>query len=229
MYFTINGTDAQDEYSIQYLPRNQDIFLAFPLMSVSFTAHYNVLRIYFELETRTPEKMSKVISVSVIGTLIAYTVMGVVGYIGFLETVEDDILTNLDETLWYASLARFAICLTIIFSYPLVHFANRASIANVLWPNDRVVSRKKLAMITFVIVPVTLAVGYSWENVSDVFFLSGSTAGVAIVYVIPALVYIKGNIGINFFSKPNTKALCVLFFGITFGAIGFVIACIDIA
>eukprot|EP00004_Rigifila_ramosa_P025745 TRINITY_DN7781_c0_g1_i1.p1 TRINITY_DN7781_c0_g1~~TRINITY_DN7781_c0_g1_i1.p1 ORF type:complete len:415 (-),score=112.65 TRINITY_DN7781_c0_g1_i1:68-1312(-) len=225
--YSLKGTDQQDEFEIKWFPDSTDLFLAFPLMSVSFTAHYNVLRIYYELQDRTNARMSRVVNVSIVCTLVAYATMAIVGYLGWRDDTEDDILTNLDESLIPASLARFAICWTIIFSYPLVHFANRASFMNILYRGEKVIPYKKQAMLTLFIIPVSLILAYYLDAISVVFSFSGSTAGVAIVYVVPALLAIKGS-GKTWKDRENWDATGVLVFGIVFGCLGFSVAMINV-
>eukprot|EP00792_Barthelona_sp_PAP020_P012398 TRINITY_DN7057_c0_g1_i1.p1 TRINITY_DN7057_c0_g1~~TRINITY_DN7057_c0_g1_i1.p1 ORF type:complete len:413 (+),score=98.64 TRINITY_DN7057_c0_g1_i1:62-1300(+) len=207
---------------IIYVKANQHLFLALPYLTVSFTAHYNLPNLYKELEGRNPKKMMKVIIMSVIVCLIAYTLAGVFGYLSWRSETMDDILKNYIskdkfDTLLF-SLARMGIAIAIGFSFPLVHFALRRSLQSIIWGNEDEGWTRHLSL-TFVVISLCTIVAWNVESLGTVLAFSGSIAGMFIVFILPSLFKIKLSKS-RFFSKDNALPLFILIMGCIFSVLG---------
>ena len=62
-----------------------------------------------------------------------YVAVGVLGYLAFLDDVESNVLLNFDDNL-PIQLGKGALVIVLLFSYPLMNFACRVSVLNVLFP-----------------------------------------------------------------------------------------------
>lgn len=98
-----------------------------PLMGVSLTGHYNAPRLYYEMRDRSESKSRAVVAGAIATCVVCYSVMALSGYLMFGDRVDGDILNNLSSTGSVAVLARLALLVTIVFSYPLVFNAVRSS------------------------------------------------------------------------------------------------------
>jgi len=114
--------------------------MAFPLLVVSFTAHYNTMDMYWELKDRSIRKMQTVIKTSTGICLFAYILIGVAGYMLFMDGTKPNILVNFwmdrskPPTLW-TGLAFGAISLAVSFSFPLVCHGARNSVVKLFLHN----------------------------------------------------------------------------------------------
>ena len=101
---------------------------ALPLLSVSFTGHYNAPRLYYELGDRSVSRFRIVVTIALSICAVCYSVMALSGYFCFGSSVDGDILNNLRVGSDVAIIARAALLFTIVFSYPLVFHSMRASV-----------------------------------------------------------------------------------------------------
>eukprot|EP00002_Diphylleia_rotans_P013778 TRINITY_DN2681_c0_g1_i1.p1 TRINITY_DN2681_c0_g1~~TRINITY_DN2681_c0_g1_i1.p1 ORF type:complete len:456 (+),score=95.89 TRINITY_DN2681_c0_g1_i1:46-1413(+) len=227
IYTYAAGTDESKENDVVYVSGKFDLFLAFPLISVSFTAHYNVLRIYHEYENRSRERMKRVIMASMAIIITLYLTIGVPGYLAFRADVEDDILTNLDEGKGWNVVAKLGLVLTIIFSYPLVVFATRSSLHSFLYPAETPQLRR-LRILTLCLASVSLLVAIFVPDVSVVFSFTGSSFGVLIVYITPSYMTLRLS-NLPFTDPRNRLPLCILIAGVIFGLLAFSVAIYNVA
>lgn len=172
------------------------LFMAFPILVVSFTAHYNLPRMYEDLKERTVGNMSKVVSISTTVCLVAYGVMGQCGYMAFRDATPSNILSAdyiTDEVYDKKPLAMIAYCAlacSISLSFPLVCFAVRGSIETLFFPG-RPFSWARHVVVTVCIAGIALLVGNFVDDLAIVFALMGSTVGVGFVYILPGMFYAK--------------------------------------
>eukprot|EP00164_Ancoracysta_twista_P007007 GFYU01009866.1.p1 GENE.GFYU01009866.1~~GFYU01009866.1.p1 ORF type:complete len:485 (+),score=90.67 GFYU01009866.1:224-1678(+) len=169
-----------------------DFLNALPVVLFGFTCHLNIFSVYEELFNPTMKRMRKVMRRSFGATLILYEIMGVTGYLIFLDNTLDNVMDNFKYGVIdiFISLGRLAVMVTISFSYPLMSHALRQCLENLLFPGQIPSvgrSQGEAAMI------VTVALGFAiiTPNIKIVFGLIGATAGCFICYILPAMFYLK--------------------------------------
>lgn len=197
--YGVNGKLADTEHwgdLVAFRP-NFVAFMAFPILVVSFTAHYNMPKMYGELKDRTVENMQKVVTMSTVICALAYITMGMLGYLTFRDHTVDNILKVdfihhqiTQEKKILPMLAYAAMICSISLSYPLVAFAVRNTVMNIFFPH-REFSWPFHTLLTFIIVGTSLGVGLSGVDLGFVFALMGSTVGVGFVYILPGLCYLR--------------------------------------
>eukprot|EP00764_Aduncisulcus_paluster_P013704 gnl/Carplike_NY0171/7358_a10157_174.p1 GENE.gnl/Carplike_NY0171/7358_a10157_174~~gnl/Carplike_NY0171/7358_a10157_174.p1 ORF type:complete len:369 (+),score=96.83 gnl/Carplike_NY0171/7358_a10157_174:104-1108(+) len=195
-----------------------DVFLAAPLLGVSYTAHYNVLNIYNEMSNRSHKKFSPVISSSVIIVSITYLLMSIPGYLTWRDDTPSNILDIYPNSFIPATLARLALAITISFSYPLVQFALKLVILRIVGFNNASSAKRPyhiMISIFVLIIAVTLAMFV--DDISIVTSFSGSLFGTNIVFTIPALFFFT----IRKDTKSRVIAVIVAVVGVFFCVVGF--------
>jgi len=191
---TYNGNLRTQE--IKYMNDSILGLMAFPLLVVSFTAHYNTMDMYWELKDRTLPKMSSVIRSSTVICLITYVIVGMSGYLIFTDSTYSNILVNLwsDRGVrpnMFVLLAFAAISVAVSFSFPLVCHGARNSVLKLFFGNPTQHEQNVDVIVTFAIVFLSLLIGLYVPDIGVVFAFMGSTVGVLFVYILPALFYIK--------------------------------------
>ncbi|GAB5361589.1 hypothetical protein AAMO2058_000725700 [Amorphochlora amoebiformis] len=178
--------------------------MAFPLLVVSFTAHYNTMDMYWELKSRSIDKMRFVVSISTGICLAVYLLVGLTGYFLFMDKTEPNILVN----LWVdrehpphilISTAFAAISLAVSFSFPLVCHGARNSIKKLfffhrggeIYDDGRDTEHTEHVCITLAVVMTSLIIGLYIPDIGVIFAFMGSTVGVTFVYILPGLFYLK--------------------------------------
>ncbi|KAJ4459997.1 Transmembrane amino acid transporter [Paratrimastix pyriformis] len=172
-----------------------DVFSATPLILVAFTAHYNVLRLYYELECRTVNVMRNVAGLSVSIVFAVYILVAFAGYSLFRGATRSNILSSFPAPDLFVDLAKVGMAAMVVLSYPLVHFAARGAVQNLLFPGWSFSWFRHVAIaVILVALPTTL--GILVPDVSLVLNFSGAFAGSLMVYIYPGIFglhYLKAN------------------------------------
>jgi len=221
------------------------VFVAFPVISVAFTAHYNVLSIYEEMEKRNKQTMNNVIHSSMVFCFLLYTTIGICGYFMFGELTEGNVLNTFQNADVLAIIARLALSITVIFSYPLVMFAARRSAQKVFFPKQTIQMERKQELLkaglqagviqdqvglnrkveiflhyglTIILGGITLCIAAFIAEVDKVFAFNGSIFGAPIVYIFPGLFYIKLKEGTIL---QKWRGYLLIVFGVLLAVLGF--------
>ncbi|KAL0214647.1 hypothetical protein P9112_006831 [Eukaryota sp. TZLM1-RC] len=200
---------------IEYFKFSTELFAALPLMGVSFTAHYNIPKMYQELKQRSVRKFRAVIFFSVTLCLVLYSSAATLGYVTFRSTTKDDILNNYGSGDIAASFGRAIMGLSIALSFPLVCFGLRNGIQNVfikdLSPEK---AGRRQAVLSTSIISVSVAVAILEESVTKVIRVSGSLFGFFITCVFPGLFYLKCTKGMENVGFKRVVARFIILVGL---------------
>ncbi|GAB9469892.1 Sodium-coupled neutral amino acid transporter [Globisporangium polare] len=101
----------------------RDPVYAFPIISVSFLCHFNVLPVYRELHKPTRQRLKKIVSATMFSTWAFYMIVGTMGYLFAYQLpggVKDDILNNFDVSDALVNVGRLGLLVTIMLSMPLI-------------------------------------------------------------------------------------------------------------
>ncbi|KAL0212421.1 hypothetical protein RCL1_006047 [Eukaryota sp. TZLM3-RCL] len=188
-YFTNTFPLDPDRGPIEWFRFSPDVFLAIPLMAVSFTAHYNVPNLYKELDRRSPKRFSLVVAISCATVLTLYVAIGLCGYFSFRSKTDGNILKNYGEHDVLALASRAALSLTLCFSFPLVCFALRRSVENMLFGGQKPYYSRQVYLATL-ITAAAVGIAITQDRIEKVLRISGSTAGMTIVFILPGLFYL---------------------------------------
>ena len=228
-----------------YLNFSDDVFFAIPLISVAFSAHYNVQRIYFEMgDSRTTATMNRVIASSVATSITVYAWIAFFGYLAFRESLlnyddddgdvqkKGDILTYLQQDSTVTTLCRLGLVITVIFSYPLVQFANRNSFLNIVYRSQASAvgtwAIRNQRICSSIVVPLTLVIAIFVPDITVLFSFTGSSSTVLIIYIMPALVDISLSSSKKMFTSETLAASLLIVFGVIFSITGLTMATVEL-
>jgi amino acid permease len=162
-------------------------FEAFPTLVQAFTAHYNALRFYKELEDRNIYKYMMIAIPSSLFCFALYTVIGLCGYFYWGSSVNANILVSFDPSDPLIAAADLTMGFVIILSYPLTLHALRDNIEMLLFPPSANLTEKEEATIirnkkflTVALVAALCSVAMLVPNIEVVIGFNGSTFGVMV-------------------------------------------------
>lgn len=119
--------------SIKYWPTSiGDILYALPIYFISFLCHFNVLSTHCELVKPSRHRVQTVVHLTMLICTVLYIAVGVMGYLYALDKTCGDITDNFGTGDVLINIGRFALALTLSFSYPLLVLPCRES-AYRLW------------------------------------------------------------------------------------------------
>ena len=101
------------------------MFQSIAILSFAYVCHQNVLQIYSSVHHVEKHRFNLATHVSVFIALCSYALIGVSGYVTFTGNTDGNILNNFQADDIVIVLARFALGLTMLFTYPLVTSVGR--------------------------------------------------------------------------------------------------------
>ncbi|KAL0219809.1 hypothetical protein P9112_005462 [Eukaryota sp. TZLM1-RC] len=203
-----------------------DVFRVIPVISLAFSAHLGVLRLYQELQQRTVKRMFRVIISAVSINFIFYALCGSLGYFAFLTGTTSNLINAYEEGSFLLMMSMVCMSMVISFSYPLIQYPVRKAI--LLFFSD-----KKGPILHY---PVTVFLflapfGCSllFDDLSIILGFLGSTFGVMLSYILPPILFFKlrnSDFGAVDHQKDHgisfgiLGALCCIIGGVFIGVVG---------
>lgn len=108
-----------------------DQIYAFPIISIAYLCHFNVLPVYVELQQPTRQRLLKVVHSTMFSTWIFYLIVGTMGYLYAYQQpigIQDDILNNFSHHDDLINLGRVGLAITVLLSLPLLFLPCRSTI-----------------------------------------------------------------------------------------------------
>ena len=162
------------------------------MLSTAYMAHYNAPKFYWELANRTSEKYSMVVYQSFIGAIIIMIVISAMGFLTFGTNSQSLILNNYSHLDQLMSLSRWAVVISLIFSYPLAFVGVRDGIYNLF--NIRSKSsdegRRINQLVTVTILSTITLIAAILKDIRVILSLGGATFGNLLSYVFPAFMVV---------------------------------------
>ena len=173
-----------------WAPAEGGVFVSLALMGVAFNCHYNIPRYYRELGPRQRHRMAPSFTCGVGIALSLYLIIAAGGYLTFGGKTLPDVLSDYGTDDLLATLARGALGVTLLFSYPLVFNKLRFSVHSLLFPG-RDVDLRAVVAYALVLNPLVFAVGAYVTDLSVVLSFNGALNGTLICYIIPSALYLR--------------------------------------
>lgn len=121
---SLDSTASSQDIPIKLFPTHwRDAVFAFPIISISFLCHFNVLPVYRELHKPTRHRLKKIVSATMFSTWAFYMVVATMGYLYAYKLpggVQDDILNNFRINDALMNVGRLGLLVTIMMNLPLI-------------------------------------------------------------------------------------------------------------
>ena len=168
-----------------------NVLNVFPTFVFAFGSHFTLLSVYKELKERSTRKIYVAINCSYTIILMLYFFISIFGYITFSnkDNFSSNILLMFDRKYIPAIIAKVSLLILVLFSFPIVNFACKSSINNVIY--DISSKNVSLILISTIICILTYLLGNFITDMLIVFGLIMTTTGVMIEFIFPLLFHIK--------------------------------------
>lgn len=191
-----DGRPSYNAPDVKIASMSMNFFRAIPVLSVAFSCHYNVPFYYRELKVRTVSQFYRVLLVVHPALVTAYVVTGLLGYLTFgssgLANTTGNVVNAYRNDDVPVNVGRVGLFFHFCTAFPIVAIGCRNCLNGILFHTpDR-------SQLTYIIESVAL-VGTSAvlamvvPGIAFVVDIIGSLFGVAIVFIIPSIVYIQSN------------------------------------
>eukprot|EP01135_Chromosphaera_perkinsii_P002591 Nk52_evm107s224 gene=Nk52_evmTU107s224 len=214
--FLLKWEVASDIRGFNFSPK---FAMAFPIQSVAFCSQFNVIPLYDELQDSHKKHMGKVIHGSILLlSLGGYVLFSVLGYLYFGQDVETDILMQF-QTDTMITIARVGIALTLICKFPLVTMPFRHVLNDFLFGHT-IFSQHFIFWETLTFVSIVYVLSLCLGELANAFALVGSTAGMCVCFVLPALFFLRASKG-NCSHFDKFMCFMMIFLGVVSGVVSF--------
>ena len=188
------------------------------MLSNAYIAHFNAPKFLAELKNNTMKRFHQVIAWS-FGTSIAlYAIITSLGFLTFGAASNGLILNNYSTQDVWMSLSRIAVAVSITCSYPLIFTGTRDGLLDLFKVSQAKRDSSLLNKVTIGIVALVTVMASQLTDLGLVASVGGATFGTALVFVYPAIMFLKSQKGKS--TKETTLAKVIGILGVIMGAIG---------
>ncbi|XP_061641642.1 sodium-coupled neutral amino acid transporter 3-like isoform X1 [Phyllopteryx taeniolatus] len=203
--FTINGTaggllnitDPGGADDLSCVPKmanlNSQTAYTIPILAFAFVCHPEVLPIYTELRNPTKKKMQHVANMSIAVMYVMYFLAALFGYLTFYDEVEAELLHTYSRIDPYDTLilcVRVAVLTAVTLTVPIVLFPVRRAIQQMMFPNKTFNWPRHIAIAFTLLAFINLLVIFA-PNILGIFGIIGATSAPCLIFIFPAVFYIR--------------------------------------
>ncbi|XP_017335202.1 sodium-coupled neutral amino acid transporter 3 isoform X1 [Ictalurus punctatus] len=172
---------------------NSQTAYTIPILAFAFVCHPEVLPIYTELRNPSKKKMQQVSNISIFIMYVMYFLAALFGYLTFYESVEAELLHTYSRIEPYDTLilcVRLAVLTAVTLTVPIVLFPVRRAIQQMIFPN------KTFNWIRHILIAITLLTFINMlvifaPNILGIFGIIGATSAPCLIFIFPAVFYIR--------------------------------------
>ncbi|XP_059612401.1 putative sodium-coupled neutral amino acid transporter 10 [Phlebotomus argentipes] len=202
--------------SVVLLWQPSGVMQCLPIFSMALGCQMQLFEVIETMPGVSLEKMNQTVRSATAMCCIVYIFVGFFGYVAFCtQDFAGNILLNFSATL-ISDVIKIGFVISVACSFPLVIFPCRASLYSLLYRKDHIdavnyIPELKFRMLTVVIVIICLIIGILIPSIELVIGLIGSTMGVSICVIFPALCF-KRVAKKDSTEKSAAKFMCVFGF-----------------
>lgn len=179
--------------------RGDTIFVGLGVLSFAYVCQHSAFIIAGSLERPTSKRWSNVTTTALILCGILNLICGILGYLGYREETQGNILENLGRNNLPANIARAMLGMTMLFVYPVESFVTRHVCVVLLFSgrsahegNDaHILSRadRRIGLTTalyiLAVIPAVLT-----NDLGPVLAITGTVGGSCLSYLGPGVIYL---------------------------------------
>ena len=160
------------------------------MLSTAYIAHFNAIKFYKELKNNTLERFNVVVTSSFGIAIALYIAVTSMGFLTFGASTAGMILNNYATKDALISLSRFAVAVSLVFSYPLLFVGTREGIFDLI----KVSEEKRndplfVNQVSVALVAILTGIAIKVNDLTFVASLSGAVLGTALIFIYPPLMF----------------------------------------
>ena len=165
------------------------LFIGLGILSTAMACQHSAFIVYGSIENGTRRRWARVTNNSIGLAAILCVILGVTGYIGFLDETQGDVLNNFEAGSVAANGARSLLAITMFFTYPMEAFVGRHVLISLFYKGDY----SKVKSITLGLYVLTLIPALIFDDLGPVLSITGALGGSCISYIAPGFVVLGVN------------------------------------
>jgi amino acid permease len=165
------------------------VLILVSMLSTAYIAHFNAPKFYRELKNNTLERFNIVTSASFGISIAFYTVISAMAFLTFGSATAGLVLNNYSTNDLLLSASRFAVALSLVFSYPLLFVGTRDGFLDLLRLPEQKRSKALLNKVTIGMVGLITLVASKVTDLTFVASMSGAVLGTSLIFIYPTLMF----------------------------------------
>ncbi|OCT83238.1 sodium-coupled neutral amino acid transporter 3 [Xenopus laevis] len=172
---------------------NSQTAYTIPIMAFAFVCHPEVLPIYTELKDPSKKKMQRVSNISIAVMYCMYFLAALFGYLTFNDHVESELLhtySYVDQFDILILCVRVAVLTAVTLTVPIVLFPVRRAIQHMLFQNKEFSWIRHTIIAVLLLTMINLLVIFA-PTILGIFGIIGATSAPCLIFIFPAIFYIR--------------------------------------
>lgn len=159
------------------------------MLSTAYIAHFNAPKFYSELKNNTMKRFNAVVISSFGISIAVYATVSAMGFLTFGSATAGLILNNYSTKDILLSLSRFAVGISLIFSYPLLFVGTRDGVLDLFQVPEKKRTNAFLNQVTILLLAAITSLALRVKDLTFVASMSGALLGTALIFVYPSLMF----------------------------------------
>ena len=159
------------------------------MLSTAYIAHFNAPRFFKELKNNTMKRFGSMTSWSFGISTALYASVSAMAFLTFGSASDGLILNNYSTKDLLITASRFAVAVSLVFSYPLLFVGTRDGYFDLLKIPDEKRTDNLQNKVTVGLLGVITAMAWKLTDLSFVSSMSGAIFGTALIFVYPSLMF----------------------------------------
>ena len=159
------------------------------MLSTAYIAHFNAPKFYRELKNNTLKRFNTVVASSFGISVAFYAAVSAMGFLTFGSSTAAMILSNYSTKDTLLSLSRFAVGLSLVFSYPLLFVGSRDGLLDLVGVSEEKRSNTLLNTLTVGLIAGITALAMKVTDLTFVASMSGALLGTSLIFIYPTMMF----------------------------------------
>mmetsp|Transcript_35814 Transcript_35814/g.106890 ORF Transcript_35814/g.106890 Transcript_35814/m.106890 type:complete len:534 (-) Transcript_35814:494-2095(-) len=157
------------------------------MLSTAYIVHFNAPKFYRELKNNTMKRFNVVVTASFGMSVALYVAVAAMGFLTFGSASQGLILNNYSTRDALVGFSRFAVALSLVFSYPLLFVGARDGFLDLAKVSESDRTDALQNKVTLSLLGIITALATRLRDLTFVSSISGAVFGTALIFVFPPL------------------------------------------
>jgi amino acid permease len=180
---------GSDGYALNHLT-----FVLLSTLSTAYIAHYNAPKFYNELSDNKMNRFNKMVGGAFGASIALFCFIMSIGFLTFGSVTQGNILNNYASQDRLASLARFAVGLTLVTGYPFTFLSLRENLLDIMGKKDEKERKALFKPLTLSLIIAVTALALVVKDVGFVVSVTGALFGCFLMFIVPAVMNLSNKV-----------------------------------
>ena len=159
------------------------------MLSTAYIAHFNAPKFYRELKNNTMPRFNAVVSSSFGISVALYAAVSAMAFLTFGSATQGLVLSNYSTQDVLLSFSRFAVAISLVFSYPLLFVGTRDGLLDLIRVPEEKRTNSLLNRMSVGLLAILTVLALNVTDLTFVASMSGAVLGTSLIFIFPTLMF----------------------------------------